>query len=205
MARIARQTRQLYAMCAAAIVLGRADLDGADDAGFDLELAVFTVGQAAELAGIHPQTLRQYDRIGLVVPQRTEGGARRYSLRDIDRLVQAQRLSQDEGIGIAGVVRILSLQEENRQLRRQVRRLQSAGTESVFAAGRDGDIVEMQRSNSARMWRRAIRTQLRELPGGSQSYAAGRGGRDGRGGYDGRDGAGYRGDDPDAKSLVLWR
>ncbi|KAA8818718.1 MerR family transcriptional regulator [Bifidobacterium rousetti] len=197
MARIARELRQLYAMCAAAIVLGRADLDGADDAGFDLELPVFTIGQAAEVADIHPQTLRQYDRIGLVVPQRTEGGARRYCLRDIDRLVQAQRLIQAEGINLSGVTRILTLQEENRQLRRQVRRLQTAGEESVFAAGRDGDIVEMQRSNSARMWRRAIRTQMRELPGRPAS-------RTSRGGAGAGDAFGS-GDPSDDKSLVIWR
>ena len=74
MARLANQMKQLYAMCAAALVMGRADLDGADDVGFDIELPIFTVGQTAELANIHPQTLRQYDRLGLVRPQRTDGG-----------------------------------------------------------------------------------------------------------------------------------
>ena len=83
MARLANQMKQLYAMCATALVMGRADLDGADDVGFDIELPIFTVGQTAELANIHPQTLRQYDRLGLVRPQRTDGGARRYCLRDI--------------------------------------------------------------------------------------------------------------------------
>ena len=172
MASATRQMRQLYAMCATAMVLGRADLDGADDAGFDIDLAVFTVGQAGELTDTHPQTLRHSDRVGLVVPRRTEGGARRYSLRDIDRLVQAQRLSQDEGINLAGISRILALQEDNRQLRRQVRRLQSDAEESVFAAGRDGDIVEMQRSNSARNWRRSIRTRSLELPSRSSHAQA---------------------------------
>lgn len=94
MARLANQMKQLYAMCATALVMGRADLDGADDVGFDIELPIFTVGQTAELANIHPQTLRQYDRLGLVRPQRTDGGARRYCLRDIARLTRAQRLSQ---------------------------------------------------------------------------------------------------------------
>ena len=72
--RVEQQVRQLYEMCAIAIVAGRADLDGADEVGFDIELPVFTVGRAAELANVHPQTLRQYDRLGLVVPQRTGGG-----------------------------------------------------------------------------------------------------------------------------------
>ncbi|OZG61812.1 MerR family transcriptional regulator [Bifidobacterium lemurum] len=170
MARPIQQMRQLYAMCATALVMGRADLDGADEVGFDVSLPIFSVGQAAELAGVHPQTLRQYDRVGLVVPQRTEGGARRYCLRDIDRLAQAQRLSQDEGINVAGITRILELQEENRQLRRQNRRLQAEGEDSVFAAGRDGDIVEVQRSNSARMWRRALRQDARALPSRHEPY-----------------------------------
>ena len=74
MARLANQMKQLYAMCATALVMGRADLDGADDVGFDIELPIFTVGQTAELANIPPQTLRQYDRLGLVRPQRTDGG-----------------------------------------------------------------------------------------------------------------------------------
>lgn len=54
MARLANQMKQLYAMCATALVMGRADLDGADDVGFDIELPIFTVGQTAELANIHP-------------------------------------------------------------------------------------------------------------------------------------------------------
>ena len=146
MARLANQMKQLYAMCATALVMGRADLDGADDVGFDIELPIFTVGQTAELANIHPQTLRQYDRLGLVRPQRTDGGARRYCLRDIARLTRAQRLSQDEGINLSGIARILVLEEENRQLRREVKRMQTGDQESVFAAGRDGNIVEIQRS-----------------------------------------------------------
>ena len=141
MARLANQMKQLYAMCATALVMGRADLDGADDVGFDIELPIFTVGQTAELANIHPQTLRQYDRLGLVRPQRTDGGARRYCLRDIARLTRAQRLSQDEGINLSGIARILVLEEENRQLRREVKRMQT------------------------RLWRNAIRRETRELPG----------------------------------------
>ena len=119
-ARAARQAKMLYDMCAMALVAGRADLDGADEVGFDIELPMFTVGRAGELANVHPQTLRQYDRLGLVVPQRTDGGARRYSLRDIARLAKSQQLSQEEGINLSGIARILSLEEENRELRRQL-------------------------------------------------------------------------------------
>lgn len=132
MARLANQMKQLYAMCATALVMGRADLDGADDVGFDIELPIFTVGQTAELANIHPQTLRQYDRLGLVRPQRTDGGARRYCLRDIARLTRAQRLSEDEGINLSGIARILVLEEENRQLRREVKRMQT-GDQRAFS------------------------------------------------------------------------
>ena len=108
---------------------------------------MFTVSQAAQIAGVHPQTLRQYDRLGLVVPQRTEGGARRYTLRDVARLAQAQQLSQDEGINLAGITHILSLQEENRQLRRQIRHLRRRlDGDSVFEAGMDGEVVEVRQS-----------------------------------------------------------
>ncbi|MBW3082633.1 heat shock protein transcriptional repressor HspR [Bifidobacterium phasiani] len=172
MARIAQQIRRLYDMCATAIVTGRADLDGASEVGFDIELPVFTVGRAAELAGVHPQTLRQYDRLGLVVPQRTEGGARRYSLRDVSRLSHAQRLSQDEGINLAGVTRILALEEENRELRRQVARLRRPQGTSVFAADADGDIVEIQQESSARRWRRQIKVDPRALPSRSTRYGS---------------------------------
>lgn len=184
MARVAQQIRQLYEMCAVAIVSGRADLDGADEVGFDIALPVFTVGRAAELADIHPQTLRQYDRLGLVVPQRTEGGARRYSLRDIDRLAQAQQLSQ-EGINLAGITRILQLEEENRELRRQNERLRKPEGASIFAADADGGIVEIEQSRRARMWRRQLRSQARELPSGTTGA--------------------YDGDPDDSKSVVLWR
>ncbi|KAB8291951.1 heat shock protein transcriptional repressor HspR [Bifidobacterium avesanii] len=166
MARIAQQIRKAYALCAQMLVEGRAELDELDDMGFDVNLSVFTVSQAATVAGVHPQTLRQYDRVGLVTPRRTGGGARRYSLRDLDRLVQAQHLSQDESINLAGITRILALQEENRQLRRQVRRLRKPAGSSIFAADADGDIVEVQRSRRARMWRHEIHAHAREITAG---------------------------------------
>ena len=81
---------------------------------------VYVISVAAELAGMHPQTLRQYDRLGLVSPGRTRGRGRRYSLRDIALLREVQRLSQDEGVNLAGVKRILELEEELALARRQV-------------------------------------------------------------------------------------
>jgi MerR family transcriptional regulator/heat shock protein HspR len=70
---------------------------------------VFAISVVAQLTGMHPQTLRQYDRVGLVTPQRTSGGGRRYSARDVDRLREIQRLSA-EGVGLSGVKRILDLE-----------------------------------------------------------------------------------------------
>ncbi len=187
-ARVAQQIKQLYEMCAMAIVAGRADLDGADEVGFDIELPVFTVGRVGELTNVHPQTLRQYDRVGLVVPKRTEGGARRYSLRDIFRLSQAQHLSQEEGINLAGITRILELEEENRELRRQVDRLQKPEGSSVFAADADGGIVEIERSRRARMWRHQIQVDARQLPSRRSAESE----------------SSERGDDRWSNSMVVW-
>jgi MerR family transcriptional regulator/heat shock protein HspR len=72
---------------------------------------------AASLSGMHPQTLRGYERIGLVTPRRTAGGGRRYSMRDILALREIQRLSQDEGINLSGIKRILDLERELEQAR----------------------------------------------------------------------------------------
>lgn len=171
---ITRETKALYEMCAVALVRGTATLDGADEVGFTLDLPIFTVSHVARLTNTHPQTLRQYDRLRLIMPQRTEGGARRYSLRDVGRIVQTQRLSQEEGINLAGIMQILALQEENRQLKRQVRHLTEVAESSernIFTANADGDIVEMQRSRNARRWRRDIRTERRALPSSYSSAA----------------------------------
>ena len=73
------------------------------------ETQTFLISVAAELAGMHAQTLRTYDRLGLVSPQRSAGGGRRYSARDVDLLREIQRLSQDEGVNLAGIKRIIEL------------------------------------------------------------------------------------------------
>jgi MerR family transcriptional regulator/heat shock protein HspR len=70
---------------------------------------VYTISAAAHLTGLHAQTLRQYDRLGLVSPHRTSGGGRRYSARDVAMLREVQRLSQEEGVNLAGIRRILDL------------------------------------------------------------------------------------------------
>jgi MerR family transcriptional regulator/heat shock protein HspR len=122
------------------------------DLGFavDETTPVFVISVAAQLAGMHPQTLRQYDRLGLVSPGRTAGRGRRYSARDVARLREVQRLSQDDGVNLAGIKRILELEAENDVLRDEVEQLRGqldelrsrlAAGRRVFAAGPAGDIV----------------------------------------------------------------
>lgn len=85
---------------------------------------VYVISAAAELSGLHPQTLRQYDRLGLVCPDRAPGRGRRYSLRDIELLREVQRLSQDEGVNLAGIKRIRELQDQVAVLSAQVAELE---------------------------------------------------------------------------------
>jgi MerR family transcriptional regulator/heat shock protein HspR len=84
--------------------------------------AVFVISVAAELAGMHPQTLRIYERKGLLEPFRTPGGTRRYSQEDIERLQLIQELTS-QGLNLEGVRRVLALQEENRTLKRKLDKL----------------------------------------------------------------------------------
>jgi MerR family transcriptional regulator/heat shock protein HspR len=86
--------------------------------------ALYVISVAAELAGVHPQTLRIYERKGLVEPQRTVGRSRRYSDRDIRRLQRIQELTNG-GVSLAGVKRIIALEEEVEDLRAEIERLQS--------------------------------------------------------------------------------
>ena len=78
---------------------------------------VYVISVAAQLSGLHPQTLRAYDRMGLVCPGRAPGRGRRYSLRDILALREVQRLSQEEGVNLSGIKRILALEDEERRSR----------------------------------------------------------------------------------------
>ena len=112
--------------------------------------AVFVIAGAPALAGMHAQTLRQYDRLGLVTPSRTRGGGRRYTARDVDLLREVQRLSQDEGVSLAGIARILELENHVDALRarvaeltREVERLEDAAAHGsrVFSVGPGGEIL----------------------------------------------------------------
>jgi len=89
-----------------------------------IDAKVLIISVAAQMAGMHPQTLRQYDRLGLVQPGRAAGGGRRYSLRDVQLLREVQRLSQDQGVNLAGIKRIIDLEQLVTHLQQQVAELQ---------------------------------------------------------------------------------
>lgn len=91
--------------------------------GADEDTPVFVISVAAELSGLHAQTLRGYDRMGLVSPGRTSGGGRRYSMRDIALLREVQRLSQEQGVNLAGIKRIIDLEREVDLLRERLAEL----------------------------------------------------------------------------------
>lgn len=92
--------------------------------------AVYVISVAAELAGVHPQTLRIYERKGLVEPGRTQGGSRRYSAADIDMLRRIQDLT-NEGLNLAGVKRVLELEVKVQRLQEELERIDSQRTEDV--------------------------------------------------------------------------
>ncbi|MEW1962602.1 MerR family transcriptional regulator [Microbacterium sp. NPDC077644] len=135
----------------------------------DEDAPVFAIAVAAELAGMHPQTLRQYDRIGLVVPGRTRGGSRRYSAHNIEQLREVARLS-GEGMSLPAIARLLDLEDEVRMLRRRVVELEGALRAErqnrpgvrVFAAGATGVVPvtggrRIRRSTEVVLWRPAPR------------------------------------------------
>ncbi|MEU6441508.1 helix-turn-helix domain-containing protein [Streptomyces sp. NPDC047046] len=90
------------------------------------ETPVYVISVAAQLSGLHPQTLRQYDRLGLVSPDRAAGRGRRYSARDIQLLRQVQQLSQDEGVNLAGIKRIIELQTQVSAMEQRIAELSAA-------------------------------------------------------------------------------
>jgi MerR family transcriptional regulator/heat shock protein HspR len=109
----------------------------------DARRAVFVISVAAELAGMHPQTLRIYERKGLIDPFRTPGGTRRYSQEDIERLQLIQEMTT-EGMNLEGVRRVLALQEENRRMKRKLDRLRDkleAIEEEMEKAGKGPEII----------------------------------------------------------------
>jgi MerR family transcriptional regulator/heat shock protein HspR len=122
---------------------------------------VFVISVAAGLTGMHPQTLRQYDRLGLVTPTRSGGGGRRYSARDVALLREVQRLSQEEGVNLAGIKRIIdlvnhvtALQERLVELHDELERTRAAVTSAHAdaVASMRRDLVPL-RDNALVVWR----------------------------------------------------
>jgi len=113
----------------------------------DEDLPVFVISVAAELAGMHPQTLRQYDRLGLVTPGRTGGGGRRYSARDVALLREVQRLSQEQGVNLAGIKRIIELENHVEALRGRVAELtqELAESQAALAGAHDTAVASLRR------------------------------------------------------------
>jgi MerR family transcriptional regulator/heat shock protein HspR len=127
---------------------------------------LFAIAVAAELANMHPQTLRQYDRLGLVSPTRTQGKSRRYSMRDVAQLREIAALSA-EGVSLEGIRRVLELEDQVSALAARVRKLESALADEllnrsgrrIFAAGAEGDVISLRagtrsrRPNEIVVWR----------------------------------------------------
>ncbi|GAA1882546.1 heat shock protein transcriptional repressor HspR [Williamsia serinedens] len=116
--------------------------------------ATFMISVAAELAGMHAQTLRTYDRLGLVRPQRAAGGGRRYSQRDVDLLREVQRLSQDEGVNLEGIKRIIDLTNHVDALSARVRELEAelAAARSDTRRRHGGELVPVPRTSALVVW-----------------------------------------------------
>jgi len=129
--------------------------------GTDEDTPVFVISVAAQLSGLHAQTLRSYDRLGLVSPGRTRGGGRRYSARDIAVLREVQRLSQEDGVNLAGIKRIIELENEVDALRSRVAELVEelaaahAAAENAAAAVHASyrrDLVPVRQQTSLVVW-----------------------------------------------------
>lgn len=156
--------------------------------GIDVNAPIFVISVAAELAEMHPQTLRQYDRLGIVRPSRAPGRSRRYSQRDIEMLREVQKLSQ-EGVSLEGIKRIMELQNQVTGLRQRIVELSTELDEvqrrtpdrsRVFAAGLAGDVVTLSRGQRPPAAPTAVqqlglvslmqrRSRLRALPAGKSS------------------------------------
>jgi len=130
--------------------------------GADEDTPVFVISIAAQLAGLHAQTLRSYDRLGLVSPGRSAGGGRRYSMRDIALLREVQRLSQEDGVNLAGIKRIIELENQVDALRVRVDELTQelaaayAAAEQAAAAVHASyrhELVPVRRQTAMVVWR----------------------------------------------------
>jgi len=136
--------------------------EGALPPGAGQDTPVFVISIAAELSGLHAQTLRSYDRLGLVSPGRSPGGGRRYSARDIALLREVQRLSQEEGVNLAGIKRIIELEQLVDELRAQLDEMASQllaahsaveQTAATVHASYRRDLVPVDRRQALVVWR----------------------------------------------------
>lgn len=123
------------------------------------EARTFLISVAAELAGMHAQTLRTYDRLGLVSPQRSSGGGRRYSQHDVDLLREVQRLSQDEGVNLAGIKRIIELTNQVQAL--QSRLVELADELDTVRAGERREVSLPTTSTALVVWQPRSRREIR--------------------------------------------
>ena len=114
------------------------------------ESRTFLISVAAELSGMHAQTLRTYDRLGLVTPHRSSGGGRRYSQHDVDLLREVQRLSQDEGVNLAGIKRIIELTNQVEALQARVQEL--AEELVVLRANQRREVAVVPKSTALVVW-----------------------------------------------------
>ena len=124
---------------------GRVIADGQNSRARDAR--TFLISVAAELAGMHAQTLRTYDRLGLVSPRRTSGGGRRYSERDVELLREVQRLSQDEGVNLAGIKRIIELTNQVEALQSRLKEM--AEEIDALRANQRRDMAVVPKSTAA--------------------------------------------------------
>ena len=115
------------------------------------ETRTFLISVAAELAGMHAQTLRTYDRLGLVSPRRSTGGGRRYSERDVELLREVQRLSQDEGVNLAGIKRIIELTNQVEALQSRIEEMM--GELESLRANQRRDLAVVPKSTALVVWK----------------------------------------------------
>ena len=115
------------------------------------EARTFLISVAAQLAGMHAQTLRTYDRLGLVSPNRSSGGGRRYSQHDVDLLREVQRLSQDEGVNLAGIKRIIELTNQVEALQSRLKEM--AAELEVLRGNQRRDIAVVPKSTAVVVWK----------------------------------------------------
>lgn len=145
----------------------------------DEDEPIFAIAAAAQLSGMHPQTLRQYDRLGLVVPARTQGGSRRYSFRHVHQLREVARMSAD-GMSLPAIARILELESRVRELHLRVQALEarvrseldSRPGARVFAAGVTGAVVTLRHGMRVRRATDVMLWRPRPLPGTGETDAS---------------------------------